>query len=774
MLMINTSDMGLMVHIISLMCVLISVQFLATSASLKTYIIHVESPNQFDGSTQFSTTSSVSNEDLDSWYLSFMPKRPIMEASSSSTKEAPRLIYSYHNILTGFAAKLSAEDVKSMEKKAGFISATPQKILPLHTTHTPNFLGLYQNTGFWKDSNFGKGVIIGMLDTGIMPDHPSFSDDGMPPPPAKWKGKCEFDTSVCNNKLIGARFFQVTDGETGDGAPIDTNGHGTHTASTAAGNYVAGANVFDNANGTAVGVAPLAHLAIYRVCGGYGCSESAILAAMDVAIDDGVDILSLSLGGRSKAFSVDSIAIGAFRAMERGILVSCSAGNRGPMDGSTTNEAPWILTVGASTIDRKIGSTAVLGNNVQLDGESLYQPKDFPSIQYPIYFPGVNQDESDVDRFCSEFSTNVTEVKGKIVVCEVGVIRNTEKGSNVKAAGGVGMIIFNSEEYGYSTRAETHVLPTVHITYADRKKLIAYVNSTSSPMAAISFKGTIIGDEHAPQVAYFSSRGPSQASPGILKPDIIGPGVNILAAWYKSVENITNTKSTFNVISGTSMSCPHLSGVAALLKSAHPDWSPAAIKSAIMTTADLVNIAKNPIEDERQLPADVFAIGSGHVNPSRANKPGLIYDISPKDYIPYLCGLNYSNKDIGVIVGRKVKCSKKYSITESQLNYPSFAILFGSSVQKYTRTLTNVGEANSVYTAKVDALEGVKITVNPNTLKFSKINQKLTYEITFTKLSSTSTNTRMSQGSVAWISSKYIVRSPIAAIFGSVSRVTGT
>ncbi|CAI9095703.1 OLC1v1031699C2 [Oldenlandia corymbosa var. corymbosa] len=687
-----------------------------------------------------------------------------------STEAEPRIVYPYQNVFTGFAAKLSAEDVNAMEKKPGFISATPQKILSLQTTHTPNFLGLYQNMGFWKDSNFGKGVIIGMLDTGITPDHPSFNDDGMPPPPAKWKGKCEFSASLCNNKLIGARYYEDSDDEVGDGTPIDTNGHGTHTASTAAGNYVKSANVFGNANGTAVGIAPLAHLAMYRVCSP-GCSESAILAAMDTAIGDGVDILSLSLGGHSLQFFADNIAIGAYSAMEKGIFVSCAAGNSGPSDGSLSNEAPWILTVGASTIDRKIRSTAVLGNKVQLDGESLYQPKDFPARQHPIYFPGVNQDESEVDRYCSEISANAKEVKGKIVVCEVGEISNTDKGNNVKDAGGVGMIIVNSEEYGYSTRADAHVLPATHLTYADRQKLTAYVNSTNSSTAAISFKGTVIGDEHAPQVASFSSRGPSQASPGILKPDIIGPGVNILAAWSKSVENVTNTKSNFNVISGTSMSCPHLSGVAALLKSAHPDWSPAAIKSAIMTTADLVNTGKNPIEDERQLPADVFAIGAGHVNPSKANNPGLIYDIEPRDYIPYLCGLNYSSAEIGMIVNRKVTCSEKSSMPEAQLNYPSFSILFGPSVQKYTRTVTNVGEGDSVYTATVDAPEGVKITVNPSTLKFSKLNQKLTYEITFSKLSS-APSSKSSQGSLTWSSSKYTVRSPIAAIFGGVTRET--
>ncbi|KAL3499650.1 hypothetical protein ACH5RR_038743 [Cinchona calisaya] len=755
------SNMGLM-QIVTLFCVLnfhllsISANGIQQQSNLETYIVHVELPDQSDSSTLSTTSSSSSNEDLDSWYKSLLPT-----TLASSNEEGSRMVYPYHNVFKGFAAKLSAEDVKAMEKKPGFLSARPQKVLSLHTTHTPNFLGLHQNTGFWNESNYGKGVIIGVLDTGIIPDHPSFGDDGMLPPPAKWKGKCEFNTSVCNNKLIGARFFRD-----GNGSPIDVSGHGTHTASTAAGNYVKGANVFGNANGTAVGIAPRAHLAIYKVCT-IGCSESDILAAMDIAIDDGVDILSLSLGGSSEPFYSDNIALGAYSAMEKGIFVSCSAGNNGPTSSTLSNEAPWILTVGASTIDRKIRATAVLGNKEELEGQTLYQPKDFPSKLFPIYFPGANQSDSNADRFCTRALLNKTDIRGKIAVCEVGAIPIVSKGINVKDAGGVGMIIINPEESGYTTRADAHVLPATHLSYADRLKLINYVNSASSPMAAISFKGTIIGDNHAPAVASFSSRGPSQASVGILKPDIIGPGVNILAAWHRSIENNTNTKSNFNVISGTSMSCPHLSGVAALLKSAHPDWSPAAIKSAMMTTTDLVNLAKNPIEDQRQLPADIFASGAGHVNPARASNPGLIYDIEPKDYVPYLCGLNYTNREVALILQRKVNCMEESSILEAQLNYPSFSIVVGSTVQKYTRTVTNVGEAKSVYTAQIVLPEGVNVTINPNMLRFTEMNQKLTYEVTFSRLGSVA-NITMSQGSLTWTSSKYSVRSPIAAIFGAV------
>ncbi|XP_027085746.1 subtilisin-like protease [Coffea arabica] len=745
-----------LMHFLILICVLtnshseIAANEFQEQSNLETYIVHVELPDPDDAEYG---TNAITGEDLESLYNSFLPTTATTAAISNAT--LPHIVYSYHNVFKGFAAKLSAEDVKEIEKKPGFVSARQQKLLSLCTTHTPSFLGLHQNLGLWKESNCGKGVIIGILDTGIVPDHPSFSDEGMPAPPAKWKGRCEFNSSVCNNKLIGARYFHD-----GNGSPLDETGHGTHTASIAAGNYVQGANVFGNANGTAVGIAPLAHLAMYKVCTAIGCFESDILAAMDAAIEDGVDIISASLVGGDYQFYANSLLLGAYSATERGIFVSCSAGNDGPSKSSLSNEAPWVLTVGASTIDRNIRATAVLGNKEEFQGETINQLKDFPPTLFPLFYPGKNQDDIK-SKYCASKSLNNTEVRGKIVVCiDGGTISGIEKGENIKAGGGVGMILINHKNDGYTTFADAHVLPATDLSYADGLKVIAYINSTESPMAAISFKGTVFGDNHAPMVASFSSRGPSRASPGILKPDIIGPGVNILAAWRHSIENNTNTK--FNVLSGTSMSCPHLSGVAALLKSVHPNWSPAAIKSAILTTADLVNCAKNPIEDQRHHPANIFATGWGHVNPSKATNPGLIYDIDPKDYIPYLCGLNYTNREIGILLKRKVNCAVELRMPEAQLNYPSFSIIFGSPVQRYTRTVTNVDEANSTYTVKIIPPAGVNLTVEPTTLGFSQANQKLTYEVTFTLVASPA-KSRVSQGSLSWTSTKFSVRSPIVA-----------
>ncbi|KAM3343790.1 hypothetical protein P3S68_025880 [Capsicum galapagoense] len=390
---------------------------------------------------------------------------------------------------------------------------------------------------------------------------------------------------------------------------------------------------------------------------------------------------------------------------------------------------------GASTIDRKIKATAVLGNYQEFDGESAFQPNDFPPTLLPLAYPGSNASNSGA-KYCTTASLNNTTVMGKIVLCEDGIIAPADKGKAVKAAGGAAMILMN------------------------------YINSTATPTATIMFKGTIIGDDHAPAVAGFSSRGPNYASPGILKPDIIGPGVNILAAWHMSLENNTNTNSTFNMISGTSMSCPHLSGVAALLKSVHPDCSPAAIKSAIMTTADVLNLESNLIEDETYLPANVSATGAGHVNPSKANDPGLIYDIEPSDCLANLCGLSYTDEQVGIFLQHKANCLLITSILEGQLNYPAFSIQvrYNSTPQVYSRTAMNVGQANSTYRIEIDSPPFLDVKVEPATLGFFQVKQKLSYQVTFTPLA-TRPSTTFNQGSLRWISEKHIVRSPIAVRF---------
>ncbi|KAL4565770.1 hypothetical protein LXL04_029875 [Taraxacum kok-saghyz] len=720
---------------------------------LKTYIVHVKK--------QEASLSTLSDQDHKAYHRSFLPFR-----LASMEKEEP-LLYSYQNVVSGFAARLTDTDIESMRKKDGFLSAHQERILKLQTTHTPTFLGLHQESGIWKDSNFGKGTIIGLLDGGIIPNHESFIDHGMPPPPSKWKGRCEFNASTCNNKLIGARSFNIAAMASNSSVkvetPIDDDGHGTHTASTAAGGFVKNADALGGASGTAVGMAPYAHLAVYKVCFGPDCLESDILAGLDGAVADGVDVISISLGeDENVPFFQDNIAIASFAAIQKGIFVSCAVGNSGPTNGTATNVAPWVLTVGASTTDRKIKVTTRLGNQNEFDGESLFQPKDFNRALLPLVYAGANIKKD--SKLCVNGSLIGMDVKGKVVLCERGVNGRIEKGQVVKDAGGAAMILMNQEPQGFSLDVDAHVLPASHVSYKDGVQIKSYINSTVKPLSSLLFKGTVIRDPLAPSVTSFSSRGPNTVSPGILKPDIIGPGVSILAAWTTPLPGsvITDTKSPFNLMSGTSMSCPHLSGVAALLKATHPYWTPPAIKSAIMTSADIVNLKGTPIVDETHQEADLFATGAGHVNPSKANNPGLVYDIQPDDYIPYLCGLGYSDKEVGIIAHRVIKCDAKSSIPEGQLNYPTFVVKLGSS-QTFTRTVTNVGDSCTSYVAKVVAPKGVSVSVTPSKISFTKMNEKATYSVTFSRVNEE--GGEYSQGYITWVSSKYTVRSVISVNF---------
>ncbi|KAK3134325.1 hypothetical protein QOZ80_6AG0547690 [Eleusine coracana subsp. coracana] len=584
----------------------------------------------------------------------------------------------------------------------------------------------------------GEGSIIGLLDTGIDFAHTSFDDGGMSSPPAKWRGSCKFESVKCNNKIIGARSLI---GGQGPDPPSDNIGHGTHTSSTAAGRFVQGASVLGSGKGTAAGMAPRAHLAMYQVCNEQGCYGSDILAGVEAAITDGVDVLSISLGGRSQPFHEDILAIGTFSATQKGIFVNCSAGNSGPFPGSLSNEAPWILTVGASTIDRQMKAIVKLGDGSFYIGESAYQPSNLGSL--PVVF--------DVDA-----SGNIT---GKVVSTKVeGSL--VEFGEVVKNAGGSGIILLGPDDSGYTTFAEAHVLPASYVNSPDGEKIRQYIVKSDKPTASILFNGTSLGSSIAPVVAYFSSRGPSTASPGILKPDIMGPGVNIIAAWpFKVGPTKVDEQGIFNSISGTSMAAPHLSGIAAIIRSAHPDWSPAAIKSAIMTTAYVAYDNNKPILDEKLNPAGHFSIGAGHVNPSKAVNPGLIYDTDEGQYILYLCGLGYSDSEVETITHQKDACKNGRKINEAELNYPSIAVRSSAGKIVVNRTVTNVGDIRSFYSINIDMPKEVEVVVSPTTLEFTSAKEKKTFTVS---LSWDPSKTKNAEGSFKWVSGKQVVRSPIA------------
>uniref|UniRef100_A0A7N0ZYG7 Subtilisin-like protease SBT1.2 n=1 Tax=Kalanchoe fedtschenkoi TaxID=63787 RepID=A0A7N0ZYG7_KALFE len=700
----------------------------------------------------------------ESWHLSLLE-----QVVSSEDDPSSRLLYSYESAMEGFAAALTEAEVLLLQRVKGVVTIRPDRRLNLHTTYSYKFLGLSANEehGVWRESKFGRGAIIGLLDTGAWPESPSFDDTGMPPIPEKWRGICqqgqEFDLKNCNRKLIGARFFYKGHRVSAEAlsrrmvteyvSPRDSHGHGTHTASTAAGAPVQTASVLGNGAGVARGMAPGAHIAIYKVCWFSGCYSSDILAAMDVAIRDGVDILSLSLGGFPIPLYDDSIAIGSFRAMQHGISVICAAGNNGPIQSSVANEAPWITTVGASTLDRTFPASVRMGNGDVLYGESMYPGKYDPRAGRElevVYLTGGDRGS----QYCFRSSLPESKVRGKMVVCDRGASGRAEKGQTVKEAGGAAMILANMEINQEDNSADVHVLPATLVGYKEALSLKRYINSTRRPVARIVFGGTVTGKSAAPAVAQFSSRGPSLTDPSVLKPDIIAPGVNIIAAWPQNLGPTglpeDTRKVNFTVMSGTSMSCPHASGIATLIRTAYPKWSPAAIRSALMTTADVTDHSGKPIMDGEK-PADVFAVGAGHVNPERAIKPGLVYDIKPSDYIVHLCTLGYAPSDIYTITHINVSCHEVLQKNKGfSLNYPSISINFSHKKTRkmIRRRLTNVGDPNTTYTAEIVAPKGIKVRVKPHKLTFKHKNQNLGYRAWF--ISRKRTDITFAQGHLVW------------------------
>ncbi|KAK9715649.1 hypothetical protein RND81_06G179500 [Saponaria officinalis] len=731
------------------------------TTSSKTYIVHLN---------HHSKPPAFTHRD---WYFS-----SIQSLSSSDEASPASVLYAYTEAFTGFAALLSPEQAEELRSSDDVVGVYEDEVYHLHTTRTPEFLGLdVGGEGLTAGDGLDTSdVIVGVLDTGIWPESESFSDSGLPPVPTRWKGNCDAGIP-CNRKLIGAASFShgymIASGgtfpssENADVTPRDVDGHGTHTASTAAGFHVANASLLGYASGTARGMAPRARVAAYKVCFKTGCYGSDILAGMDRAIRDGVDVLSLSLGGGSAPYFRDTIAIGAFTAMEKGIFVSCSAGNSGPTKASLANTAPWIMTVGAGTLDRDFPAFAVLGSGEKFTGVSLYSgPKMRNKLVSLIYGAKGNGSSN----LCLPGTLDPSMVKGKVVLCDRGINARVEKGEVVKEAGGVGMILANTAASGEELVADAHLIPAVAVGMKNGNVIREYVRrSGKAATAVLSFGGTVLNVRPSPVVAAFSSRGPNLVTPQIMKPDVIGPGVNILAAWSEAVGPTGLDKDTrktkFNIMSGTSMSCPHISGLAALLKAAHPEWSPSAIKSALMTTAYNHDNMQAPLRDATDGSlSNPWAHGAGHVDPHKAMSPGLVYDLSADDYIDFLCSLQYTPAHIQTVVKRSnITCATKLT-DPGQLNYPSFSVLFGKSrVVRYTRELTNVGSPGSIYQVHADAPPNVGVKVMPTKLYFKSVGEKKKYTVTFSDKKGTEPPTTKSGfGSVLWFSKTNQVRSPVS------------
>ncbi|MBA0796334.1 hypothetical protein Gohar_007111 [Gossypium harknessii] len=680
-----------------------------------------------------------------------------VKGSEDGAKES--IVYSYTSSFNAFAAKLSENEAEMLKGLDEVASVFPNRYRKPHTTKSWDFIGLPLTAK--RNLKFERNIIVGLLDTGITPQSESFKDDGFGPPPSKWKGTCGrfMNFSGCNNKIIGAKYYKL-DGNPDPAdilSPIDMDGHGTHTSSTLAGNLVRDANLYGLAKGTARGAVPSARIAMYKVCwASSGCADMDILAALDDATSDGVDIISISIGGGTQDFVTDSISVGAFHALKKGIVTVTSAGNDGPSLSSVSNYSPWLLTVAASGIDRQFMSTVKLGNGKSFRGIGINTFESKEGL-YPIVSGAdvaMNSESKGNARFCFDNTLDPSKVKGRLVYC---TLSQWGVDSVVKGIEGIGTIV---ESEQYLDTAQIFMAPATMVNSTVGETIQNYIHSTRSPTAVV-YKSEEVKIP-APSVASFSSRGPNPGSHRILKPDIAAPGVNILAA-YTLVKSLTGRKgdtqrSKFTLMSGTSMACPHVAGVAAYVKSFHPTWTPAAIKSAIMTTA-------KPMSKRVNKDAE-FSYGAGQLNPARAINPGLVYDIDEMSYVQFLCHEGYSGSSIAHLIGTKsVNCSSLLpGFGYDALNYPSMQLNMKNSQQPtvgvFKRRVTNVGPP-SVYNATIKAPKGLQITVRPTSLLFTRLLQKRSFTVVVVAKPELSTKFRVLSASLVWKTTHHTVRSPI-------------
>ena len=718
-------------------------------------------------------------------------------------------IYSYTFSFNGFAAKLTEKQAAALAKQSDVLAVTPDELQEVQTSTTPRFLGLTDPGGLWDQlggptgtkthAGAGENIVIGVVDSGIWPQSKSFSDRDangklIYQPFGGRHGRCE-DSSAdgswtsdnCNKKLIWARHFNAAWG--GDAAiqaqrpweflsPRDYNGHGTHTSSTAGGQNgvqpTGPAAVF----GPISGMAPRARIATYKALWSTQDGSTAsgfnsdLMAAIDQAVADGVDVINYSVGPSSPPNTFLSPEQVSFLfAADAGVFVSAAAGNAGPGAGTVTNPGPWITTAAAGTHNRSLLATVTLGNNAVYTGASSATSAVGPVPIINSTAAGLSGANATAVRLCYTAEDQVTFgtgtgpaldpalVAGKIVVCERGNNNRVSKSLAVQRAGGVGMVLVNVTPN--SLNADFHSVPTVHLADTDRVAVETYA-ATAGATATIS-EAFVDLSTAAPFIAGFSSRGPQLAGLGdLLKPDVTAPGVDVLAAVAPTA---AQGGLDFNLESGTSMSTPHVAGVGALLKQLHPTWSPMMIKSALMTTGfDILDLG---LSDATR----IFDQGAGHIKPNNARDPGLVFDHGFNDWLAFLCGTS-DRAGVGESTCTALQ-NAHYSLNPSDLNVASLAIGDLAGTETLTRKVTNVGSSASTYTSSA-SLAGVTVGVQPTSLTLNP-GQTGTFTVTFTR--TTAPLNAYVGGQLTWSDGTHNVRIPMVVKpvpIAVPSEVTGT
>ncbi len=563
-----------------------------------------------------------------------------VDAKQLEAVSGGQVVHNFSKAFNGASLVLAGDKVDAIANMKGVSGVYLDEMQQLDTDASPEFIGapaMWASLG--GQENAGEGVIVGILDSGIWPEHPSVSDpdpagNPFPAPPTipgsngfgsgGPRSTCDFgdtaynpddDPFTCNNKLIGAYDFTDTYKAVVGLLPTefdsarDSNGHGTHTMTTSAGNGGVQATLLGVDRGIISGIAPRAHVISYKTCGADGCFNSDNVAAIEQAILDNVDVINFSISGGGDPFS-DAVELAFANAYENGVFIAASAGNSGPAPDTVAHRGPWMMTVGASTSNRHFLSTVTLeadnGDTLELVGATVTAGISTPT---PVIYPPAGSELCLNPFAAGTFS-------GEIVICERGIIARVAKSFNVAEGGAGGMLLYNPVNQGLAT--DNHFIPSVHLEGDDGVLLNAFMAAHTGVTATFTdgLATAVPGD----WMADFSSRGGPGQALGISKPDITAPGVQILAGNTPMPENQDGglPGELFQSIQGTSMSSPHIAGSAALVAALHPDWTPGQIKSALMTTAN-----PNHMKEDGVTPADAFDMGSGRVDLATAGNPGL-------------------------------------------------------------------------------------------------------------------------------------------------------
>jgi len=726
------------------------------------------------GVPNLAATKPIAGAKLDRGSQSYQDYRKYIRMQRADALRKAKLdgrkpVAEYEAVLNGVVLALTPAEVSKLVRISGVHKLWKNSYVPLETVTTPKFLGLDGQGGVWQRqfggaARAGEGVIVGILDSGITPESASFAALPEPRPDAaiiadRWRGVCdpgEEAPVTCNNKLLGARYYnfgkEPIDQEFR--SPRDFDGHGTHTASTAAGNNGVTATINGENFGKISGVAPAARVAAYKICwelpdlSTANCGGFETAAALEDAVKDGVDVVNYSIGGQ-RATVDDPVNLAFLNTAFAGVFIAASAGNTaGPS--TVAHNVPWLTTVAASTHNRTFSKTVTLGNGVTYTGAGILGALP-PTPLVDAVGSGVAGEAGAKAEFCALGSLDRSKVENRIVLCaRGGEISRTDKSRAVQQAGGVGMIMYNPTPN--SVNADFHPIPSIHVGHVEGAAIKAYVagagDKTASMTAAVPQKA------RAPQLASFSSSGPALAAGGdVLKPDITAPGVDVIAA----VAPPNNFGNSFDAYSGTSMSSPHIAGIAALLRGKFPHWSPMAIKSAIMTTAGQLDETGAPMQREGGAPASPLDFGAGHVRPAPAFDPGLVYDAGPAQWLQFTCG-----QGVHILVNNPPQdsCDLVGAADASDYNAASIAVGDLAGKQTITRTVTNTTGRSSVYFAKVQAPAGYRVRVTPSVLTVLP-HRSATYQVEITRTDAAFG--AFSFGSLSWADLRgHTVRSPIA------------